>query len=344
MHRCLYLAKLAKNEVFPNPMVGSILVNENIIVGEGYHQKYGGPHAEVNAISNVKDINLLPQSTLYVNLEPCCHWGKTPPCTDLIIRSGIKKVVIGCLDPNPNVAGKGVKKLKEAGIEVITDVLLKECLNLNQHFFEHISQAQKVSFILKWAESSDGFIGKSEYRSIEERIISNSFAKRCVHKLRSEVDAIMVGTRTAILDDPLLNNRNWFGGSPKIIILDKVLKVPQTAQLFKSDTKIFILNQLKEEKIGNRIYLKINFEQDSINFWQKINDILASNGIFSVLLEGGAFTLQSFLESKLEADIYRIKSDKVFENGIKAPTTPLQHIDSFELGNNTVQLLKKYAV
>jgi len=344
MHRCLYLANLAKNEVFPNPMVGSLLVHENKIIGEGYHQFFGGPHAEVNAISSVKDTALLADSTLYVNLEPCCHWGKTPPCTDLITRSGIKKVVIGCLDPNPNVAGKGVEKLKEAGIEVITDVLLKDCLNLNQRFFEHISHPQKVKFVLKWAESNDGFIGKSEYGSAAEREISNAIAKRWVHKLRSEVDAIMIGTRTAIADDPLLNNRYWFGDSPDIILLDKELKIPKTAQLFKSDSKICIFNQIKEETTGNCVYLKIDFKQDSINFWQQINDKLASNGIFSVLLEGGAITLQSFLESELEADIYRIKSNKKIEHGIKAPITHLKSFDSFKLGTNTVDILKKYAV
>lgn len=344
MYRCLNLANLSKSEVFPNPMVGSLIVDNHRIIGEGYHQTFGAAHAEVNAISSVKDTSVLPQSTLYVNLEPCCHWGKTPPCTDLIIRSGIKHVVIGCLDPNPLVAGRGVKKLEEAGIKVTTKVLENECLTFNHRFFKHILQTPTIDFIVKWAESKDGFIGKSQYKSAAEREISNEITKRWVHKLRSEVDGLMIGTNTALIDDPLLNNRYWFGKTPNIILLDKELKIPLTSQLFKSKSKIFILTQQTQENTENKVFLKLNFEQDTVDFWNHVSRILIEQNIFSVLLEGGAFTIQSFLQSELAANIYRIRSNKNLENGIKAPSTNLSPVDRFEMGNNTVELLKKYAI
>lgn len=344
MYRCLYLANMAKNEVFPNPMVGSIIVHNHRIVGEGFHQTFGTAHAEVNAITSVKDLSVLPKSTLYVNLEPCCHWGKTPPCTDLIIGSGIQHVVIGCLDPNPLVAGQGIKKLEEAGIQVTSRVLESECLSFNHRFFQHISQTSKIDFIVKWAESKDGFIGKTQYESALEREISNAITKRWVHKLRSEVDGLMIGTNTAIIDDPLLNNRYWIGKTPNIILLDKELKIPLTSQLFKSRSKILILTQQQQENVGNRVYLYLNFEQSAVNFWNQINRILIAQNIFSVLLEGGAYTIQSFLESELAADIWRIRSNNNLKQGIKAPLISLTPVEHFELGNNMVELLKKDAV
>ena len=248
------------------------MVYNDKIIGEGFHQKYGSPHAEVNAIKSVKNKDLLSDSTLYINLEPCCHWGKTPPCTQLIIESDIKKVVIGSLDPNPLVAGKGVNLLEDAGIMVTSGILEKECLNLNFQFFDQFHAGKKkVKFLLKWAESSDGFIGKEKYGSADERKLSNSLVKRFVHKLRTQNDAVMIGTKTALTDNPVLDNRFWYGKIPMAIVIDRNLKVPLTSDFFKPNRKVIILNANKDEVNGHIIYLKINFKEEE-NFWQSIND------------------------------------------------------------------------
>lgn len=337
IHRCLHLAKLASGKVHPNPMVGSVIVYNDKIIGEGFHENYGGPHAEVNAVNSVKNKELLKESTLYVNLEPCCHWGKTPPCTQLIIDSGIKKVVIGSLDPNPLVAGKGIALLHEAGIEVISGISEEECLNLNVSFFEQFKPNKAVKFILKWAESADGFMGKVNYNSLEERKLSNSLVKRFVHKLRSETDAIMVGTNTALIDNPILDNRYWFGKLPTAIVIDKNLKIPLNYNLFKPDRKVIIFNEEKDETIDNLIYKKISFS-DASSFWERISNKLLELGITSVLLEGGSKTIQSFLHSKLPCDIIRIKTKKIWKEGIEAPMLYTKANDSFNLGNNLVEL------
>ena len=337
IHRCLQLAELAKGAVYPNPMVGSVIVQNGKIIGEGFHQKYGGPHAEVNAIDSVKNKELLKNSTLYVNLEPCCHWGKTPPCTELIIKSGIRNVVIGSLDPNPLVAGKGVKLLVEAGIKVTSGILEQECLNLNHCFFEQFKSYKTVKFILKWAESEDGFIGKQSYSSSEEKELSNGLVKRFVHKIRSETDAIMVGTNTALIDDPILDNRFWFGKLPIAVIIDRTLKIPLSSNFFKPERKVIIFNATKDETIGNIVYAKINFN-DEVAFWQTISNRLLEMEIFSVLLEGGRKTIQSFLNSKLPCDIIRISTHKIWTKGINAPVLTLEVKDRFYLSNNLVEL------
>ncbi len=298
-------------------MVGAVVVYDKKIIGEGFHQNYGGSHAEVNAINSVKDKDLLKESTIYVNLEPCCHWGKTPPCTQLIIDSGIKNVVIGSLDPNPLVAGKGVKLLEEAGISVTSGILNKECLKLNQSFFEQFEANKSVNFIIKWAESADGYMGKEKYDSIEERELSNGLVKRFVHKLRSDTDAIMIGINTALTDNPILDNRYWVGKLPTAIVIDRTLKIPLNSNLFKLDRNIIIFNDLKEEIVGSIIYKQISF--DSTIFWQTITKKLKELGINSVLLEGGSKTIQSFIESKIPYEIVRITTQKKWGNGIKAP-------------------------
>lgn len=331
------MALLGKGQVYTNPMVGSVIVHKNKIIGEGYHQKYGEAHAEVNAINSVTNKELLKDSIIYVNLEPCCHWGKTPPCTQLIINSGIKNVVIGSLDPNPVVAGKGVKLLEEAGINVISGILEQECLNLNSDFFKQFKPDKKVKFFLKWAESVDGFMGKENYELLEERQLSNAIVKRFVHKIRSEADAIMIGTNTALVDNPILDNRHWFGKLPTAIIIDKNLKVPLGSNLFKLDRKVIIFNELKDETSGNRIYSKIDFKNETF-FWQTVNNELLQMGIASVLLEGGSKTLQSFLDSGIECEIIRVRTKRIWNNGIKAPVIKYRLKDSFSLGDNLVEL------
>ncbi len=338
LHRCLQLAELAKGQVHPNPMVGAVVVCNDKIIGEGYHQIFGWPHAEVNAINSVKNKGLLKNSTLYVNLEPCCHWGKTPPCTNLIIESGIKKVVIGCLDLNPLVAGKGVKILEDAEIIVTTKVLEDKSLKLNEDFFEQFKPNKIVKFILKWAESSDGFMGKQIYNSPEERELSNGLVKRFVHKIRSDVDAIMIGTNAALIDNPLLDNRYWNGKLPKAILIDKTLKIPLTSNVFKPARTVVILNETKEETSGNVIYKKIDFNVTNDLFWQTIQDIFTELEIRSVLLEGGSTTLQSFINSKLTCKIIRIKTTKIWNDGIKAPLVNIKVKESFQLGDNLIEM------
>ena len=335
MHRCLQLAKLAKGKVYPNPMVGAVVVYNGKIIGEGFHQNYGGPHAEVNAINSVIDKDLLNESIIYVNLEPCCHWGKTPPCTQLIIDSGIKNVVIGSFDPNPLVAGKGIKLLEEAGISVVSRILEEECLELNHSFLEQFEVKKTVIFILKWAESKDGFMGKENYESTIERELSNALVKRYVHKLRTETDAIMVGTNTVLTDNPILDNRYWIGKKPTAIVIDKALKIPLSSNLFKPERNVIIFNETKEEISGSIIYKKISF--NTTKFWQQITEKLIDEGITSVLLEGGSKTLQSFIDSKLPCEIFRIIAPKIWEQGIKAPLINRNSIERFFLEDNLIE-------
>lgn len=339
MERCLQLAKLGEGRVHPNPMVGAILVHEGIIIGEGYHRQFGAAHAEVNAIQSVKVKDLLPQSVLYVSLEPCCHFGKTPPCADLIIESGIKKVVMGCLDPNPAVAGKGLEKLKSHGIEVLSGVLESQCQALNAQFVANITQKREVQFILKWAETEDGFIGRENYLNKEERIISNPLVQRYVHQLRSRVNAIMVGTHTVLTDNPFLDNRYWYGNVPHVILIDRRLKIPRSSRLFAPDRKVFILNEQLEQTEGKIIHVKINFDKDE-TFWPEVNTGLASLGLHTVLIEGGGITLNSFAHSGLKAEVIRITSTKNFGAGVMAPHFPWSKDSAFYLGDNIIELGK----
>ena len=316
-------------------MVGAVVVYNGKIIGEGFHQNYGDPHAEVNAINSVIDKDLLKESTIYVNLEPCCHWGKTPPCTQLIIDSGIKNVVIGSLDPNPLVAGKGIKLLEDAGISVVSGILEQECLDLNQSFFEQFKAKKLVKFILKWAESDDGFMGKTNYNSAKERELSNDLVKRFVHKLRTETDAIMIGVNTAILDNPILDNRFWFGKPPTAIVIDRTLKIQLNSNLFKSNRKVVIFNETKEETVGDIIYSKISFEVPL--FWPTVSGKLIKLGIKTVLLEGGSKTLQTFIDSNLPGEIFRIITPKIWEKGIKAPLLNCNPDERFSLGDNLIE-------
>ncbi|GHS94469.1 riboflavin biosynthesis protein RibD [Bacteroidia bacterium] len=222
MHRCLQLATYGKGFTAPNPMVGTVIVHNDKIIGEGFHRKYGGPHAEVNAITSVKNEQLLRESTLYVNLEPCSHYGKTPPCSELIIREQIPRVVIGQIDPFPEVSGKGIKKLKEAGVEVVCGVLEEECKALNKNYLTFMQQ-HRPYIILKWAQSADGFLDRFREEGDGQKpvIFSNSFTQMLVHKLRAEEAAIMIGKRTKLLDKPALNVRFWKGNDPERFIADR---------------------------------------------------------------------------------------------------------------------------
>ncbi|HEY5391838.1 MAG TPA: bifunctional diaminohydroxyphosphoribosylaminopyrimidine deaminase/5-amino-6-(5-phosphoribosylamino)uracil reductase RibD [Hanamia sp.] len=314
MHRCLQLAALGAGNVAPNPMVGAVLVYENEIIGEGYHEKFGEAHAEVNCINRVSEKNksLIKKSTIYVSLEPCSHHGKTPPCTDLILEKEIKKVVIGCQDIYEEVAGKGIAKLRNAGVEVVVGILEKESLELNKRFFI-FHQKKRPYIILKWAQSVNGKIGSKG----EERIlISNDYSNRMVHKWRSEEASILVGTNTILKDNPSLTTRLWKGKTPVRIGIDKKLKLDPKLKIFNHEALTIIYNCLKNDVDKNVRF--INLQKD--HFLMQMLHSLYENNIQSVLVEGGEKTLQSFIDEGLWDEARIITNNQItIENGIDAP-------------------------
>ncbi|PIX10489.1 MAG: riboflavin biosynthesis protein RibD [Flavobacteriaceae bacterium CG_4_8_14_3_um_filter_34_10] len=319
IERCLILAKNGLGTTYPNPMVGSVVVYKGQIIGEGWHQKAGQAHAEVLAIKSVKDQSLLKKATIYVSLEPCSHFGKTPPCADLIIAKKIPKVVIGGLDPNEKVAGRGVKKLLEAGCKVLVGVLEKECQELNKRFFTfHIKKRPYI--ILKWAQTEDGFIAPLNQEKGKPFWISNTYSKQLVHKWRSEEQAILVGTTTAIKDNPQLNVRLWEGENPMRIVLDRNLKLPKDSFILDKSIKSLIFtseeNASKTMASENVIFEAIDFEKEVP---KQICDVLFKHQIQSIIIEGGAITLQSFIDTNLWDEARVFKSNNKLVQGIKAP-------------------------
>jgi diaminohydroxyphosphoribosylaminopyrimidine deaminase / 5-amino-6-(5-phosphoribosylamino)uracil reductase len=320
MHRCLQLARLGAGHVAPNPMVGAVLVYDGKIIGEGYHQRYGEAHAEVNCIASVKesDQHLIPQSTLYVSLEPCAHFGKTPPCADLIIARKIPKVVVGCRDPFTEVNGKGIEKLEAAGVEVMVDVLEAECKKLNKRFFT-FHTLHRPYIILKWAQTADGKISSG---SDQRLLISNEYSNRLVHKWRSEEAAILVGTNTALADDPGLATRLWQGPSPVRLVIDRTLRLPASLQLFNREVRTIVFNTTRHEEDGNLLYYQV---ADDTSLVHQVVQALYQLQIQSVLVEGGARLLQSFIDEGLWDEIRRISSrqsspgDNAGTSGLPAP-------------------------
>lgn len=315
MHRCIELAKLGKSFVAPNPLVGAVLVYEDKIIGEGYHQQYGKAHAEVNCISSVAAENkhLIAQSVLYVSLEPCAHHGKTPPCADLIIKHNIKKVVIGSRDPFEAVNGKGIEKLKSAGVLVKSGILEDECRKLNKRFFTFHTK-QKPYIVLKWAQTANKKIASI---GNERLLISNEFSNRLVHQWRSEEPSILVGTNTALLDNPSLNNRLWTGNHPIRLVLDFNLKLPSDLLVFNQQQKTIVFNFLKDEAQGNLLFYKINEKENCVR--QILNACYQLN-IQSVLVEGGAKTLQFFIDENCWDEARIITNNNlIVENGLSAP-------------------------
>ena len=294
MRRCIALAALAEGNVAPNPLVGAVLVHNGLIIGEGFHEQYGGPHAEVNCISSVasENIGLVPLSTLYVSLEPCSHHGKTPPCTDLIIKNKIPHVVIGCRDPFKQVNGKGIEQLIAAGVKVETGILEKECRELNKRFL-NFYEKQRPYIILKWAQSADAKISVENKRPVK---ISNAFTDRLVHKWRAEEAAILIGANTVIADDPLLTVRHWPGSNPVRIILDNELRTDLSAKTFNADAKTIVINRKKEEQSCNPVFFKAG---EAENFKDSFTRCMTEQILLSVLVEGGAQTLQSFIDAYL---------------------------------------------
>jgi diaminohydroxyphosphoribosylaminopyrimidine deaminase/5-amino-6-(5-phosphoribosylamino)uracil reductase len=290
MHRCLELAQLGAGHVAPNPMVGAVLVIDDRIIGEGYHQIHGKAHAEVNCIDSVSEADkpLIPEATIYVSLEPCAHHGKTPPCADLIIKNRIPRVVIGCRDPFPEVNGKGIEKLRAAGTEVTLGMLEKECVDLNRRFFTFHTQLRPY-IILKWAQSANGFIA----RAGERTPISNEFTNRVVHKWRSEEASILVGPRTALIDNPALTTRLWTGLDPIRLVIDKQLELPRDLRLFDKKAKTIVFNTQHHDTAANPGYYQIAEDSSLVN-----QILIAAHQlkIQSILVEGGARLLQSFID------------------------------------------------
>lgn len=324
MHHCLELAKLGAGTVAPNPMVGAVVVYQGKIIGEGYHEQFGKQHAEVNCIESVKHKHLIEQSTLYVSLEPCAHFGKTPPCVDLILQHQIKKVVVGSVDPFAQVDGKGIEKLKTAGVEVVTGVLKNQCTELNKRFFTFHTK-QRPYIILKWAQSANQKIAKADKSRVH---ISNDFTNRLVHKWRSEEQAIMVGTTTAMVDDPALNVRLWNGKNPVRLVLDLDLKLPSTLKVLTTQQETVVFNLFKQQEEKNLLFYKIE-KKDEV-----IKQILAACyklNIQSVLVEGGSRLLQTFIDKNLWDEARVIQNNElIISGGLNAPELKNQTVTTTE--------------
>ena len=325
LHRCLHLARIAGTDTLPNPRVGAVIVYEGEIIGEGFHPYAGGPHAEVQAVNAVQDKSLLKKSTIYVSLEPCSYHGRTPPCTDLILRHQIPHVVVGCKDPNPKVAGNGISRLREHGVIVETAADPGPFESLIQVFT--VNQLQLRPFItLKWAESADGFIAARDKQGQPERVrISSLKSDLLVHKLRSEHQAILVGRKTAKIDNPQLNTRLFYGNDPLRIVMDRNLQLPKDLNLFRDGRKTLVLNDKKSGEEGN-----IRFFQPSQ--WQNVEvlmeEIYENCGVCSILLEGGTDTLQPFIHQGIYDQIIRIQAKRCIDKGVHAPDiTPIAHWD-----------------
>ncbi len=311
MHRALELARLGFGAVSPNPMVGCVIVHQGQIIGEGFHRQCGGPHAEVLAVESVKDKALLKDATVYVTLEPCSHYGKTPPCADLLVKHQVKRVVISNIDPNPLVSGKGIAILQKAGIEVETGLLENEGAELNKRFFKSIID-KKPYVILKWAQTADGFIARPDYDS---KWISNEFSRKLVHKWRSEEDAILVGKNTALYDNPMLNVRDWHGRDPLRLIIDKKLELDHSLHLFRQDIPTVVYNCRNSEKVHNLEWVLLP-ESD---FLPALLDDLFHRDIRSVMIEGGSLTINSFVKAGFWDEARVFTAPLSFGEGIRAP-------------------------
>ena len=342
MRRCFQLARKSEGFTKPNPLVGSIIVHQNRIIGEGYHRQFGESHAEVNAINSVKDKSLLQHSTLYVSLEPCAHHGKTPPCVQLIISNKIPRVVIATGDPNPKVSGKGVELMRNAGIEVIEGILENEARDLNKNFF--VNQLYSRPFIiLKWAQSKDGFIDlhREPSENKQPTIISNKLTHTIVHKFRTRVQGILVGTNTAILDNPKLTSRNWYGDNPTRIVIDRQNRLPHNLGLFDGTVPTIIFTEKSPKDIATLNSLKfieIDFSKDTIS---QILNHLYKEKIYSVLIEGGSKLLSSFIQNNMWDEAYIEIAGIELKSGVKAPKIQGEEIEVKKYLNSSQLHLKR---
>ncbi|HEX2630269.1 MAG TPA: bifunctional diaminohydroxyphosphoribosylaminopyrimidine deaminase/5-amino-6-(5-phosphoribosylamino)uracil reductase RibD [Chitinophagaceae bacterium] len=343
MRRCFELALLGAGYVAPNPMVGSVLVHNDRIIGEGWHQRYGQAHAEVNCIASVKeeDKHLITSSTMYVSLEPCAHYGKTPPCADLIVRNHIPHVVIGCRDPFGEVNGKGIDKLKAAGVNVEVGILEEEAKELNKRFFTFHTQ-HRPYVILKWAQTADSFIAAHPVNNngkTDRLLISNDLSNRMVHRWRSEEASILVGTNTALLDNPALTNRLWDGPSPVRLVVDMELQLPHELQLFDRSQHTIVFNTIKHEEEGNLLYYQVTHD---VNLIPQMMNALYQLQLQSVLVEGGAVLLQSFITENCwdEARVI-VNNDLFIKKGLPAPVINGIAHEITQLKNDTLLLYNR---
>jgi len=335
MMRCLTLAEKGVREAAPNPSVGAVLVHNNIIIGEGRTEVYGGKHAEVICIESVaaEDQQYISESTMYVSLEPCMHYGKTPPCSNFIIKHKVPKLVIGVEDPNPKMAGKSIRQLKDNGIEVVENMLNKECEWLNRRYF-FFNNTKRPYVVLKYAQTQNGFFAPNNK---QQQWISNELTTRLSHKVRSENQAILVGKNTAVIDNPKLTTRYDFGLSPIRVIIDKNLDTPSEFHLFDNTIKTIIFNQLKQAENIKTHLVKIDFENTSdSNIVLKILEHLGSLNIHSLTVEGGAKTLQHFIEGNYWNEAIIVKGSTIWETGIAAPQILGKKIDEYSLGSDNV--------
>jgi diaminohydroxyphosphoribosylaminopyrimidine deaminase/5-amino-6-(5-phosphoribosylamino)uracil reductase len=311
MMRALELALEGAGQVSPNPLVGCVIVHEDKIIGEGWHRKYGEAHAEVNAVNSVDDKSLLKESTVYVNLEPCSHYGKTPPCADMLIANHVKKVVVANLDSNPLVAGNGVKKLRDAGVQVMTGICEHEGRELNKRFFTFMEK-QRPYIILKWAQTADDFIARENYDS---KWISNEYSRQLVHKWRTEEDAVLVGTKTATHDNPQLNVRDWTGRDPVRVVLDRFLRLDRKLHLFDGRRKTICYNVMQHEEQEGLLLMRL----DEADFIKNVLTDLHKRKLQSLIIEGGSQTLSSFIDAGLWDEARIFISPQKFTKGIDAP-------------------------
>lgn len=338
MQRCLELAAKGIQNAAPNPMVGSVIVHDGKIIGEGYHMKHGEAHAEVNAVLDVKDPSLLPQSTLYVNLEPCAHYGKTPPCSLLIIDKKIPKVVIGCVDTFSKVSGKGIEMMQKAGVEVVTGILEKESRELNKRFFT-FHEKKRPYIILKWAETLDGFIDRERGNDEKAAWITDETCRMLVHKMRTEESAIMVGTETAKRDNPSLNVRDWTGRNPLRIVLDKDLRLSPDLHLFDGmqSTVVYTANNASNrEKLT---FVTIDFTKNILP--QILQDLHARN-VLSIIVEGGTKLLQSFIDQNLWDETFKFVGPAQFSRGEKGPVFSFNPAYNTQVGNSQLFVYQNY--
>ena len=317
IRRCIELASNGLCNAAPNPMVGAVIVHNGKIIGEGYHARCGEGHAEVNAIRSVKDESLLKESTIYVSLEPCSHYGKTPPCADLIISKGIPRVVVGCIDPFSQVSGRGIKKLRDAGIEVTVGVLEDECKNLIRRFVT-FNTRKRPYITLKWAESADGFIDIIRENG-SPVVLSTPITSMYVHKQRAEHKAILVGRKTALLDNPSLTTRNWYGANPLRLVIDRTLSLSSNLKLFDHSTPTLVFTEKEKAAEENLEYITLDFSKDIL---PQILTVLYEKKIQSLLVEGGTTLLQSFIDSCLWDEMFVEHSEKVLGEGVKSPVIP----------------------
>lgn len=332
--RCIELAQKAAGNTCPNPLVGSVIVHNKKIIGEGFHKKAGEAHAEINAINSVKNPELLKDSTIYVSLEPCSHFGKTPPCANKIVEIGFKKVVIGTLDSHEKVNGKGRNIIENSGIEAISGVLEKECQELNKRFFT-FHQKKRPFIILKWAQSSDGFIDKN----FEPTRISNDLVNQFMHKMRSEEHAILVGTQTALRDNPSLTTRNIEGRNPVRILIDFDLKVPQNFKIYSAEAETLVFNSEKNSVENHIKFIEIEKENFLENLMHKLHELQ----IQSVIVEGGNFTLQQFINENLWDEAVIIKNENLkLEIGTQAPSFNYQPFEIQNFRDNKIEFYRNY--